>query len=91
MDGFITSTAQDVLNRRPISLERGGQSAIAGNLFAGLAGIYGRRQSNALTTNQKGELGETLGDIRSAMNGRIRDRTSKKYDYFKDILEIKCP
>ena len=70
-----------MLNDRPLSLKRAGQSAIAGNVFGGLAGIAGRNGSNTLSVADKGRLGELLGDLRSSANLKPRDWVSKSRDY----------
>ncbi|MDP3173923.1 MAG: hypothetical protein Q8M88_05765 [Phenylobacterium sp.] len=76
----VTSVSQDLFNRRPISLERGGKSALAGNFVGGLAGVGGRAVSNALPTAAKGRLGETLGDVRSRVNFQPREWKPKSRD-----------
>jgi len=67
-----TSAAQDVFNGRPVAVDRAGQSAIAGNLLGGAAGVAGRGWANGLPQRAKGPLGEALGDVRSTVNGRRR-------------------
>jgi len=73
VDGAVTSAAQDLLNRRPISLEDAGQSAAAGRVIAGVAGRYGRDWSNNLSRREKGRLGEAMGAVRSDVNGMKRE------------------
>jgi hypothetical protein len=77
-DSAVTSTAQDLLNGRSVSFDRLGQSAVAGNLFGGVAGAVGRNESNALSMADKGKLGEMLGAIRSEINGQPRAPIPKK-------------
>ena len=84
MGGWVTSAAQDALNGRPISLDRAGESAIAGNLFGGLAGRIGTSASDGLSSSAKGRLGEAMGDVRSAINGQRRVWTPKSRDYISD-------
>ena len=67
-----TSAAQDIFNRRPIAVDRAGESAIAGNLLGGIAGVGGRVWADKLPQPAKGPLGEALGDMRSTINGRRR-------------------
>jgi len=81
IDGSVTSAAQDLFNRRPMSEERAGESALVGNLFGGFAGIAGRAWSNSLSPKAKGLLGEVLGDARSTINGQRRARGPKTRDY----------
>ena len=76
----VTSAAQDIFNRRPVSLERAGESALAGNLVGGLAGVGGRAISNALPSAAKGRLGEVLGDVRSRVNLQPREWAPKSRD-----------
>jgi hypothetical protein len=75
-----TSAAQDIFNGRPVAVERAGESAIAGNLLGGVAGVVGRGGANALPQRAKGLLGETLGDIRSTINGQRREWGPKARD-----------
>lgn len=84
VDGWVTTAAQDILNGRPVSLERAGESAIAGRLLGGLAGQVGRRASDSLSPRDKGRLGEAMGDIRSTINGARRERARKSRDYLAD-------
>lgn len=77
VDGAVTSAAQDILNDRPVSIERAGQNAMAGRLLGGAAGAFGRQQSNALSMTGKGKLGEALGEIRSRVNGTPRQWSPK--------------
>ena len=72
VDGAVTSAAQDVLNGRPISVPQTVQSALTGGLLAGAVGSAGRRWSDSLSTTDKGRLGETLGGLRSGLNGEPR-------------------
>lgn len=82
--GWVTSAAQDVFNGRPISLDRAGQSAIAGNVLGGLAGKIGVRASNDLPMAAKGRLGEAMGDVRSTINGERRVWAPKSRDYIDE-------
>lgn len=82
--GWVTSAAQDVFNGRPISLERAGKSAIAGNLLGGVAGRIGARASNDLPKAAKGRLGEAMGDVRSTINGERRLWAPKSRDYIAE-------
>jgi hypothetical protein len=82
--GWFTSATQDVFNGRPISLERAGQSAIAGNLLGGVAGKIGARASNDLPMAAKGRLGEAMGDVRSTINGERRLWAPKSRDYIAE-------
>lgn len=82
--GLVTSAAQDVFNGRPISLERAGQSAIAGDILGGVAGKIGSRASNDLPMAAKGKLGETMGDVRSTINGERRVWAPKSRDYIAE-------
>ena len=73
-----------MFNRRPISLERAGESALAGNVLGGLAGVGGRVISNALPSAAKGRLGETLGNVRSRVNLQFREWAPKSRDPLLD-------
>lgn len=75
-----TSAAQDVFNGRPVAVDRAGQSAIAGNLLGGAAGVVGRGWANGLPQGVKGPLGEVLGDVRSSVNGQRRVMGPKTRD-----------
>lgn len=79
-----TSVAQDLLNGRPISMQRAGENAVAGNLLGGVMGGGGRAWSNGLSRRAKGRLGEALGEIRSTLNGQRREWRPKFRD---EILE----
>lgn len=79
-----TTAAQDLFNGRPVAVDRAGESAIAGNLLGGVAGIAGRRWADDLPRNAKGPLGEALGDIRSTINGLRRSGGSKIRDQIND-------
>jgi hypothetical protein len=72
VNGAVTSATQDFLNGRPISIPQTVQSALTGGLLAGATGSVGRKWSDSLSTTEKGQLGETLGAMRSAVNGEPR-------------------
>jgi hypothetical protein len=80
LDASVTSAAQDLLDGRPISLDRAGQSALAGQWMGGLAGIGGRRWSDGLPKEAKGKLGELMGNVRSNVNREFRELGPKKRD-----------
>jgi hypothetical protein len=82
--GWVTSAAQDAFNGRPISLDHAGESAIAGNLFGGLAGRIGTGAANDLSSSAKGRLGEAMGDVRSTINGQRRVWAPKSRDYIAE-------
>ncbi len=73
ISGAVTSAAQDILNGRPISWEDAGQGAAAGGLLGRVVGSTGQQWSENLAPVAKGQLGETLGNIRSTVNGLPRD------------------
>jgi hypothetical protein len=81
---WATSAAQDVFNGRPISLDRAGESAIAGNILGAAAGKIGVKASNDLPMSAKGRLGEAMGDIRSTVDGHPRELGSKSRDYLNN-------
>lgn len=64
----VTAAAQDAFHGRPVSLADVGRSATAGRLVGAAAGAAGRWGSSSLPRRVKGQLGETLGGIRSAIN-----------------------
>ena len=84
IDGWVTSAAQDVLNRRPVSLERAGESSITGGVLGGVAGHAGRNVSDNLPISAKGRLGQAMGEARSALNGERREFAPKSRDYLPD-------
>jgi hypothetical protein len=84
VDGWVTAAAQDAFNGRPISLDRAGESALAGNLVGGLAGRIGTSASDRLSPAAKGRLGEAMGDVRSTINGRRRVWAPKARDYISE-------
>jgi len=77
INGAVAATMEDLLNGRPVSLERVSQGALAGQVIGGAAGELGRRWSNALGRRAKGQLGEMLGAVRSAVNGMPREAVPK--------------
>lgn len=77
VNGAVTSAVEDLLNGRPISLQRASQSALGGHAIGGVAGELGRRGSDALGKQAKGRLGEALGAVRSAVNGMPREAVPK--------------
>jgi hypothetical protein len=82
--GWVTPAAQDVFNGRPISLDHAGESAIAGDLFGGLAGRIGTGAANGLSSSAKGRLGEAMGDVRGTINGQRRVWAPKSRDYIAE-------
>jgi len=72
IDGAVTSATQDVFNGRPVSIPQAAQAAGGGGLLGGFAGRAGRQLSDSLSTTEKGQLGETLGALRSRFNGEPR-------------------
>lgn len=84
VDGAVTSTLQDVLNGRPVSLHDAGESAVLGNLLGGVAGLAGRAASHALGKTAKGKLGEALGWTRSVADGKPRELGPKRMDPLTD-------
>jgi hypothetical protein len=78
VDGAITSAAQDLFNGRRVDIPQMAQSAMGGGLLSGFAGSAGRKWSDALSREAKGQLGETLGDTRGFVNGEGRMRNPKK-------------
>lgn len=81
LGGWVTSAARDLFNGRPIALDQAGDSAMAGGLFGDFAGRMGTSAANDLSTAAKGRLGETLGDVRSAIGGQPREWAPKARDY----------
>jgi hypothetical protein len=77
IDGAVTSAAQDLLNHRPVSLENAAQSAVAGRVLGHVAGNKGEQWSRNLSPKSKGRLGESLGDLRSTVNGLRREGGAK--------------
>jgi hypothetical protein len=73
-----TTAAQDLLHGRPVSLDAVGQSAVLGRLIGSAAGLAGRRWSQSLSSQAKGDLGERLGAVRSAINRMEREPGPKK-------------
>jgi hypothetical protein len=84
VDGWVTSGAQDMFNRRPLSFERAGQGAIAGRALGGMSAKFGTDAVNSLSFQTKGKLGELLGDLRSTANGQRRAWAPKSRDYLPD-------
>jgi hypothetical protein len=84
VDGWVTSAAQDVFNGRPLSFERAGESAVAGNALGGLAARFGTDVSSGLSPRAKGRLGEFMGEVRSTVNGQRREWAPKSRDYLPD-------
>jgi hypothetical protein len=72
IDGAVTSATQDFFNGRPVSIPQAAQAAAGGGLLSGFAGRAGRQWSDSLSTTKKGQLGETLGAMRSQFNGERR-------------------
>ena len=67
--GATTSIVQDALNGRPVDWRGASQAALAGGYVAAPFGYAGRKYSNSLPIAAKGELGETLGRVRTLANG----------------------
>jgi hypothetical protein len=84
VDGWVTSTAQDMFNGRPLSFGRAGESAIAGSALGGLTASLGANVSNGLSSGARGRLGEFMGDVRSTVNGQRREWAPKSRDYLPD-------
>lgn len=67
--GATTSIVQDALNGGPVDWEAAGRAALAGGYTAAPLGLAGRQYSDNLPIAAKGELGETLGRVRTLANG----------------------
>lgn len=67
--GATTSIVQDALNGRPVDWSGASQAALAGGYVAAPFGYAGRSYSGGLSVPEKGELGETLGRVRTLANG----------------------
>ena len=91
IDGAVTAASQDLLNGRPLSLEHAGQSATAGRAIAGVAGRLGRDWSNKLWSKEKGRLGETMGAVRSDVNGMKREVGPKTRERIPGTNKITYP
>lgn len=72
-----TSAIQDGAEGRMPSLERMSRAAYAAREFGALGGLAGQRISSSLSIRNKGLLGEGMGAIRSAINGRFRTLGTK--------------
>jgi len=86
-----TSLFQDGANRRPPSLERAGQAAVAGAYLGPLAYGAGQAWSNGLSRAAKGVLGERMGAVRSALNGRVRKVGKKEPEPVADTGRYTLP
>lgn len=84
LGGWVTSAGQDLFNGRPIDWGRAGQSAMAGGLLGDVAGDVGTSAADGLSSAAKGRLGETLGNLRSAIGGEPRQWAPKARDYLAD-------
>jgi hypothetical protein len=78
MGGAVTSAAQDLFNGRPVDVQQMAQSAMGAGLLGGHVGRAGRKWSGGLSPVAKGQLGETLGDVRAFVNGEGRIRNPTK-------------
>lgn len=72
-----TSAIQDGSEGRMPSLERMSHAAYAAREFGALGGLAGQRISSSLSIRNKGLLGEGMGWLRSAVNGRFRSLAPK--------------
>jgi hypothetical protein len=79
-EGLLTSAIQDLLNGRPIDWQQAGQSAAAGQYGAAIGAEAGKSWSDGLPPAAKGQLGESLGEARSTLNGLRRDWVGKTKD-----------
>lgn len=82
--GAVASATQDLLNGRQVDFRTLAQNATVGRLAGGLGGAIGKHGSNALSSRGKGKLGETLGALRSDLNGMPIEPGPKK-------LELRTP
>lgn len=69
--GATTAVTQDVLNGRPADWGDASRAALAGGYMAAPFGLAGRRYSDGLPMTEKGKLGEAMGRVRTAANGRM--------------------
>jgi hypothetical protein len=72
IDGMVTSMTQDLLNGRPVSIERAGQNAMAGKMFGSIANKAAATYTENLAPVLKGPVGETLGAIRAIADWQPR-------------------
>ncbi len=70
-EGFVTSVAQDLLNRRPISLDDAMRGGAAGAVSGDLADRLGTRWAKGLSSTQKGKLGEQLSMHKTRARGYV--------------------
>lgn len=70
-EGFVTSVAQDLLNRRPISLDDAMRSGAAGAMSGDVADRLGTRWAKGLSSTQKGKLGEQLSMHKTRARGDV--------------------
>lgn len=80
MGGATAAIVQDALNGRPMDWKEAGQAALAGGYAVAPFGYAGRRYSNSLPIAAKGELGETMGRVRTMANFRKPLPKGKRVD-----------
>jgi len=82
--GATSSATEDLLSGRRADLEALAQNAVLGRLAGGLGGVVGTRGSDALSSRAKGKLGETIGALRTDLNGMPIEPGPKR-------LELRAP
>lgn len=78
--GAVTSVAQDVLNGRPVSVERAASSAHVGGTVGHVAGEVGERMTAALPALDKGRIGERLSFAKALGRGKVATQEGRKVD-----------
>jgi hypothetical protein len=84
IDAAATSAAQDLFNRRQVSLKRAAHNAVLGAAVGEVGGVVGQKWSEGLSVKAKGKLGQALGDLRSRVNGTPRAAGGQHRDYLED-------
>lgn len=84
LGGAVTSISQDVLNGRRADWGKAGETALAGGYVAAPVGYAGRRYAKDLNSNQKGALGEKLGEYRTLLNFDRPIKGPKSRHYLPD-------
>jgi hypothetical protein len=79
--GAMTSAAQDLFNGRPVSVEKARDAAFTGGVL-GIAGMRGgARHADRLPSRRKGDLGEKVSVVRTAIRGDETLKAAKSREY----------
>ena len=83
-EGAVTSTMQDLLNGRQVSIDRAREAAAIGGAAGRLMGSSARAWSNDLSNREKEQLGEALSRVRTASRGDWTKPVGKSRTYLAE-------